>query len=56
MELPGIPSEARTLLEKQAYVQQVLDNGVVARILQGLTQFGGVEKYKDELNTVLSGE
>lgn len=49
-------AEARTLLEKQAYVQQILDNRLVARILQTLTQFGGVEKYKQELKAVLSGK
>jgi hypothetical protein len=32
------------------------DNRLVACILQRLTQFGGVEKYKDELKAVLSGE
>jgi hypothetical protein len=56
LELPGIPAEARTLMEKQAHVKHLLDNRIVARILQGLTQFGGVEKYKDELKAVLSGK
>lgn len=55
-ELPGLPTEARTLLEKQAYVQQILENRLTARILQTLTQFGGVEKYKQELKAVLSGK
>lgn len=55
-ELPGLPAEARTLLEKQAYVQRILENRLTARILQTLTQFGGVEKYKQELKTVLSGK
>jgi hypothetical protein len=55
-KLSGRPAEARTLLEKQAYVQQILNNRLVARILQTLTQFGGAEKYKQELKAVLSGE
>jgi hypothetical protein len=54
-EIPGLPSEGSTLLKKQAYIQRILDNRDRAQILQRLTQFGGVEKYKHELKTVLLG-
>jgi hypothetical protein len=55
MDLPGLPHDARTILEKQAYIKAILDKRTLARILQRLTQFGGVEKYMDELKAVLSG-
>jgi hypothetical protein len=54
MEMPGIPDEATTILEKQAAVKRILEKRTAARILQTLTQFGGVETYKEELKAVLS--
>jgi hypothetical protein len=54
-DLPGLPHDARTILEKQAYIKAILEKRTLARILQRLTQFGGVEKYMDELKAVLSG-
>ncbi len=55
MDLPGLPHDARTILEKQAYIKAILEKRTFARILQRFTQFGGVEKYMDELKAVLSG-
>ncbi len=54
MDIPGLPHGTRTLLDKQAYITTLLENKRLASILQKLTQFGGVEKYKAELKAVLS--
>jgi len=54
-DIPGLPSHARSILDKQAYIKGLLDKQTSARVLQLLTQFGGVEKYKQELKAVLSG-
>ncbi len=54
-EMPGLPPQATTLLEKQHSIQTLLDRREQARILQQLTQFGGLKKYLDELKAVLSG-
>lgn len=54
-DLPGSPPQTQTILDKQAYIQTILQKRTFARILQTLTQFGGVEKYMDELKAVLSG-
>jgi hypothetical protein len=53
MDLPGLPHDARTILDKQAYIKAILEKRTLARILHTLTQFGGVEKYMDELKAVL---
>jgi hypothetical protein len=55
MDCPGLPHHARTILDKQAYIKAILDKRTIARILHTLTQFGGVEKYMNELKAVLSG-
>jgi hypothetical protein len=54
-DIPGLPQEAKTILDKQTYIKSILEKRTIARILQILTQFGGVEKYKDELKAVLLG-
>ena len=54
MEMPGIPDEATTILDKQAAVKRILEKRTTAHILQTLTQFGGVETYKEELKAVLA--
>ena len=51
---PGVPDCAEALSEKQQYIAAVLENKKTASILQKLTQFGGVERYKDELKSVLA--
>jgi hypothetical protein len=55
MDLPGLPHDATTILDKQTYIKAILDKRTLAWILHTLTQFGGVEKYMDELKAVLSG-
>lgn len=52
--LPGIPSTAKTLLERQQYVMNVIGNKEKAKLLQKLTQFGGLEKVKNELKGALT--
>lgn len=52
--LPGLPQDAKTLLDRQAYIKSILDKRDMACVLQTLTQFGGVKKYMDELKAVLS--
>lgn len=54
MDMPGIPDKAATILEKQAAVKRMLEKRRAARILQILTQFGGVETYKEELKAALA--
>ncbi len=53
-DIPGLPSHARSMLDKQAYIKGLLEKRTSARVLQLLTQFGGVEKCKEELKAVLS--
>ena len=55
MDIPGLPHDAGTILDKQVYINAILEKKTIARVLQTLTQFGGVEKYMDELKAVLSG-
>ena len=54
-DIPGLPSHARSMRDKQVYIKGLLEKRTSARVLQLLTQFGGVEKYKEELKAVLSG-
>jgi hypothetical protein len=51
---PGISAEAASLGEKQRQLQQFLDHKEKRRVLQKLTQIGGVQRYKDELRQVLA--
>ena len=50
---PGMPDDAKTILEKQQHIRNVLENKKIAGILNRLTQFGGVEKLKKELKELL---
>jgi len=52
-DLPGMPENAKTILEKQQHIRNVLENKKIASKLNLLTQFGGVEKLKNELKAVL---
>ncbi len=54
MDLPGLPSEATTLLAKQGYVARMLEKRTLAGRLQQLTQFGGVANMKEELKARLA--
>jgi len=54
MSPPGVPPEAKSLGDKQRKVQQGLAHKEKRRILQKLTQIGGVQRYKDELRQALA--
>ena len=51
---PGVSVEAKSLGDKQRQLQRVLENQGQRRIIQKLTQIGGVERYKDELRQALA--
>ena len=55
MSPPGVPREARSIGEKQRKIQTCLEHKEKRRILQKLTQIGGVERYQDELRQALAG-
>jgi hypothetical protein len=45
---------AKSLGAKQRQLQQLLENQEKRRILQRLTQIGGVQRYTDELRQALA--
>jgi len=51
---PGVPPEVQSLGDKQRHLQHYLAHKEKRRILQKLSQIGGVERYKDELRQVLA--
>ena len=51
---PGLPPEAKSIGDKQRKIQQCLEHKEKRRILQRLSQIGGVEHYKDELRQALA--
>ena len=53
MSPPGVPPEVKSIGDKQRKVQQCLAHKEKRRILQKLTQIGGVQRYKDELRQAL---
>ncbi|MGA1796978.1 MAG: hypothetical protein ACMUIL_14085 [bacterium] len=48
-----MPGQAHSLVEKQPKIRQIIDSREICRVGLQLTQFGGVEKYKDDLLTAL---
>src|SRR4029450_2397831 len=46
---PWVSVEARSLGDKQRQLQRVLENQGQRRVIQKLTQIGGVERYKAKL-------
>ncbi len=54
MKPPGIPDNAKTIIEKQHYIESVFDNRGKASLLQRLTRFNGFENLKNELKAALS--
>jgi hypothetical protein len=46
---PGIPTQSTSLPDKQRALKRVVDSKDKARVIQLLTQFKGVERYKQEL-------
>jgi hypothetical protein len=54
MSPPGVSTGAKSLGAKQRQLQQLLENQEKRRILQRLTQIGGVQRYTDELRQALA--
>ena len=54
MSPPGVSAGARSLGDKQRQLQQLLANQEKRRVLQQLTQIGGVQHYKDALRQALA--
>jgi hypothetical protein len=53
MSPPGVSSQTKSLSDKQRQLQNYLENKDKRRILQKLTQIGGVKRYKEELRQAL---
>jgi hypothetical protein len=51
---PGVSAEVKSLGDTQRQLQQVLAHNEKRRVLQKLTQIGGVQRYKDELRQALA--
>jgi Transposase DDE domain len=49
MSPPGVSAGVKSLGDKQRQLQQLFANQEKRRILQQLTQIGGMQRYKDEL-------
>ena len=54
-QLPGIPAEMKSLAEKQKRAGEIVESKEKSRVMQILTQFKGVERYKNELRQALTG-
>ena len=51
---PGVSVEATSVGDKQRQLQHVLEHKEKRRVLQKLTQIGGVQRYQDELRQALA--
>jgi Transposase DDE domain len=56
MSPPGVSAGAKSLGDKQRQLQQRLENQEKRRILQQLTQIGGVQRYTYELRQALADD
>ena len=54
MSPPGVSTRPQSLRERQRQLRTYLDAKEKRRILQKLSQFGGVEKFKDEIRLALT--
>jgi DDE family transposase len=54
MSPPGVSAGAQSLGAKQRQLQQLLENQEKRRVLQQLTQIGGVQRYRHELRQALA--
>lgn len=54
MSPPGVAAEVKSLGGKQRQLQSFLETKEKRRVLQKLTQIGGVQRYKDELRQALA--
>jgi len=51
---PGVSAGVKSLGDKQRQLQQRFENQEQRRVLQKLTQIGGVQRYKDEVRQALA--
>jgi hypothetical protein len=50
---PGVPEATRSVPDIQRRIKEVIETKEKTRVLQLLTQFNGVQRYKNELRTAL---
>ena len=50
---PGVSDYGKTVGEKKQKIRSIVDSRHINQIILRLTQFGGVERYKDELRQAL---
>jgi hypothetical protein len=55
MSPPGVSADVKSLGAQQCQLRQCLANQEKRRVLQQLTQMGGVQRYQDELRQALTG-
>jgi hypothetical protein len=55
MSPPGVSADVKSLGAQQCQLRQFLANQEKRRVLQRLTQMGGVQRYQDELRQALTG-
>ena len=55
MSPPGVSADVKSLGTQQCQLRQFLANQEKRRVLQQLTQMGGVQRYQDELRQALTG-
>ena len=55
MSPPGVSADVKSLGAQQCQLRQFLANQEKRRVLQQLTQIGGVQRYQDELRQALTG-
>ena len=55
MSPPGVSADVKSLGAQQCQLRQFLANPEKRRVLQQLTQIGGVQRYQDELRQALTG-
>jgi len=53
-QLPGIPTDMKSMAEKQKRAGQIVENKEKSRVMQLLTQFNGVDRFKTELRQALT--
>jgi hypothetical protein len=54
MSPPGVPADVKSIGATQRRIQEHLGHQEKRRILQQLTQIGGVQRYQDELRQALA--
>ena len=54
MSPPGVSADVKSLGDKQRQLRQLFANQEKRRVLQKLSQIGGVQRYQDELRQALA--